>query len=214
VAFDAGSVAHVVFDGGAWVVSSLITTNLTEYATDATATPFAYGNHLASGPQSVVLKSSRNTNHFISTNNTPWQSPQLMGPAVDARMTGFSNAPTVLYSLWLSSNGDLQIRTSNGNVNTAATSVSSFDAIDNPAIFMVALVINGQLELRSLGNGLTLPRVAGVSRAGMPGFSLNNDPSCEAARPELATTEQFQLVVTWQERCAGGPWRVYVRALE
>jgi hypothetical protein len=215
VSFNAGVVSHVVLDGGAWVTASTIVTNATEYPTDVTATPFAYGFQQAGGPVMVILKSGRNTNHFTSNNNTPpWTSPAALGPAVEARVVGESPSPTLNYAMWLAPAGTLEVRTLNGNVAMPATGVSSFDAIINPSIYMVALVIGGQLELRFKGNGLTLPRVAGVNRNGVPGFSLNNDPSCEAARPELATTETWGLIVTWQERCGVGPWRVYVRALE
>jgi hypothetical protein len=212
VAFDAGVVTHVVLDAGSWATVSTIATNATEYPTDdASAAPYAYGSALYGSPPTVVLKSSRTTFHNGSTFNPSWSALVPLANAIDARVT--SN-PVNPYSLWLTPAGALTIRTGNANVNTAATGVSSFDAIPNPTMFMVALVINGQLELRSLGNGLTLPRVAGVPRNGVAGFSLNNDPACEAARPELAVSETWQIFVTWQERCGTGPWRVYVRALE
>lgn len=216
VGFDAGTVTYVTFDGGAWLPASVIATNATDYATTAGSTPFAYGSMVSGGVPMVVLKQSQNSNHSTVTNTPPWTAPSLgfLGSAVEARVTSIPESPNQNLTQWLSATGNLTLRSGNGNVNVAAANVSSFDSLPTSRMYLVALVTAGQLELRYLGNGLTLPRVAGVTRDGGAGFSLNADPSCEAARPELATDPWWRVYVTWQERCGSGPWRVYIRALE
>lgn len=228
VAFEPGGVARLMVLDGGWTPStsipSLVTTNLVEYPQDTA--PFAYGNALVVAGPAVILKSSRSATHtgFVFNSSlvpNNWSPATPLGPALDARVTSLSpqngNAGV---SILLNLDGGLDTRYFSGcctaqPANNHVTSVSSFDALSAHNAYYVAVVSSGQLELRaaSSASATTWIRIPGPLRAGMPGFSLNNDTACQADRPELALTEA-QIVVTWQERCAGGPWRVYVRALE
>ncbi len=90
-------------------------------------------------------------------------------------------------------------------------SATSFDIATNQPWAMLPISVAGQLELRTADNGFT--RQPGVLRGGMPSTTINNNPTCFADRPEVATFDG-RFVVAWQERCGAGPWKVYLRYAE
>ncbi|MBM4779820.1 MAG: Ig-like domain-containing protein [Archangiaceae bacterium] len=219
VKFDDGGVTHVVLDGGAWVSSSVITTNLTEYPTDSLADPFAFGNASLGARPMVVLKSSRTDTMRSAINDPPWAGLVNPGNGVEARvgtmMPEYPNSAFVFVHR-PTNTLDLIIHGSVGNAAfNIVSGLTSFDVLSNASSVWFATAAAGQVELRyvSFGAGATSVRLIGPVRAGVPGFSLNNDVACEAARPELGMANG-RVVVVWQERCAGGQWHVYARALE
>ncbi|MCU0695762.1 MAG: carboxypeptidase regulatory-like domain-containing protein [Myxococcaceae bacterium] len=218
VRFDDGGVTHVVLDGGAWTTASLITTNLAEYPTDAVSDPFVFGNASLGARPMVVLKSSKSENQRVSINGPPWGPLVSAGTGPETRVTTMmENYPAAAFVFTLRPSGAID-ELITGSVNNAfsnvVTGVTSFDALSNYSSIWLATAASGVLELRTVNFGAPSPvRVAGPLRGGMPGFALNHDVACEAARPELAMTDG-RLFVAWQERCGAGPWRVYVRALE
>ncbi len=217
VLFEDGGVRHVVLDGGGWSVMSTITTNLTEFPTDSASDPFVFGNASLNARPMVLLKSSKSDTIRASMADPGWAAPTALGAALEARaVTMVPEYPTTSFNLTLRANGNLDMACIGLNCGANFLSgVSSFDALSNYASYWFATVTSGQLELRyqQYGIGPTAFRMVGPLRGGMPAFSLNNDTSCEAARPELAGADG-QLFITWQERCGAGPWRVYLRALQ
>jgi len=219
VRFDDGGVTHVVLDGGAWVPSSVITTSLAEYPTDALADPFAFGNASLGARPMVVLKSSRTDTMRASINNPPWTGMAAAGNGPEARVvTMMQNYPSSGFVFTQRPTGALDELIFGGVNNSAqgvVSGVSSFDALSNWSSVWFVTSVGGQLEAWyiSFGNGTLVNRMPGPLRNGMPAFPLNHDLACEAARPELSMADGA-LFVAWQERCGAGPWRVYVRGLE
>jgi hypothetical protein len=219
VRFDDGGVTHVTFDGGVWNPVSVITTSLTEYPTDALSDPFVFGNASLGARPMVVLKSSKSDVMRASINGPPWGGMAAADNGPEARVaTMIPDYPSSAFVFTQRPSGSLD-ELLFGGVNNAAngvvTGVTSFDAISNWSSVWFVTSAGGLLEVRyiSFGNGTVAFRLAGPQRSGMPSFPLNNNPSCEAARPEMAMADG-RIVVSWQERCGAGPWRIYVRGLE
>lgn len=218
VRFDTGNVSLVRLDGGVWVDSGLITSSATDYPTDALAEPFVFGNASLGGRPVVALKSSRSDSLRASLNAPPWGAmvPATNGP--EARPVIIAGNPTLPRVFVLRPNGAVDtllfLGLTTGLASNEFTNISSFDAISNWGSLVLALSSNGILQLKYLqSGGSAYEDMPGPLRNGMPSLALNHDLACEAARPELAMVDGL-LFVAWQERCAAGPWRVYVRALE
>lgn len=90
--------------------------------------------------------------------------------------------------------------------------ISSFDLVRRGQLSLYAWVSNGILRVALFGygylnSGSTLPG-AYASPAG----TMNADPACEAANPELVLIDDF-LWLVWQEKCSGQQWKIVYRAL-
>jgi hypothetical protein len=195
VRFDNGNVTLVRLDGGVWVDSGLITSSATDYPTDALAEPFVFGNASLGGRPVVAAANGAEARPVIISSDPTRPRVYVLRP---------NGAVDTLFFLGLTT----------GLAPNEFTNISSFDAISNWGILVLALSSNGILQLKYLqSGGSAYEDMPGPLRNGMPSLALNHDLACEAARPELAMVDGL-LFVAWQERCAAGPWRVYVRALE
>ncbi len=219
VRFDDGGVTQVTLDGGAWNPVSVITTSLADYPTDAVSDPFVFASASRGSQPAVVLKSSRTDVMKASIFGPPWRSMTSVGNGPEARIaTMIPEYPGAAFVLTQRPTGALDLLIF-GDVNNGAsglvTGVNSLDAISNWSSVWFVTSASGLIEVRyiSYGNGTTAIRLSGPLRGGVPSFPLNNNLSCEAARPELAMADG-RIFVAWQERCGAGPWRVYVRGLE
>ncbi|MDP1823596.1 MAG: hypothetical protein Q8L48_10145 [Archangium sp.] len=102
---------------------------------------------------------------------------------------------------------------STGNLRTMVNAGVSFIdvladgfSVGSAPIFWLATIESGQLFLY-FTTGDVGTRVLPPS-----GTSLNVNPACVASKPHLSKLEQA-VYVTWQEKCAGQPYTVYMRGL-
>jgi hypothetical protein len=95
---------------------------------------------------------------------------------------------------------------------------SGYDVAPRGRVVLFAVVEAGTLKLlvrnEEVFGPVQLIQLPGPPRSGLPSppAVLNFDTGCEAAWPRLGFVQEA-LVVTWQERCASGPWKVYARVL-
>ena len=102
-----------------------------------------------------------------------------------------------------------------GGANVASLSQGThYDLIARGRSWVVAVVEAGDLKLITRGETGNIVQLPGPPRGGLPSPPpvLDYDTACETAWPRLGFV-QDALVVTWQERCAAGPWKVYARVL-
>lgn len=220
---DDGGLRVATLDGGTWSTVATMSTNTTEYAVVAAgdplvvpALPSATGYYLA-----AKGSTSGQARIFNSVNGTTFFSDGPYGTSADriADMRPAMQGASFGLMLVLLQSGALQSGCwgqGTCGLNALMSGVTNFDTAgsNGSTSIYIAASLGGTLELYVLGGGQNMPvRVPGPLRAGLPSTMLNNDPSCFADRPELFVLEGM-LFVVWEERCAPGPWKVYVRALD
>lgn len=216
---DSGGLQYARFDGATFGAN--VATLSTDPAYATSGTPLAIGGGSKNGSLAVVVKeSSGATLHFFRRTPTMVWS-QVDGTPVTALLDARPalDATGNFYVVALRKNGavnDLTYEsvTSGGTspIQTFVTgNVTSYDVLVKSSVTYVAYALDGDLFLIGRGPGgmINLP---GPTVGSTPANVLDFDPSCEAKHPELAEVQEG-LVITWQERCAAGPWRVYARFL-
>lgn len=167
------------------------------------------------GTRVVPLMKTLTTSYGVPITNNPAAS----GLAIQQVRVGV--AGNNCYFAYLLTNGAVVFDThaasdtfGTGNLQTLVGSgVSAVDvlqessAINPNGIYWLATVESGQLFLY-----YTLGTPSSVLKLNTPGTSLNADPSCVASKPVLQRFEQA-VYLTWQEQCAGQPWKAFVRGL-
>jgi hypothetical protein len=219
---DDGGLKLAGLDGGVWTYQATISNDTVEYSVGPTSDP-VLAPSAPSAPGFYVLarsSTSGSARMFFSSNGNTW----LAGSSVvsgggdrvtDVRALLYGSASGV--GLVQRQSGPLQAFCDGAGtcgLNAWLPVVSTFDALVGPPSAFIVAAIGGVLELHiQSGAQATSVRMPGPFRGGMPSTMLNNNPLCFADRPELFAAEGM-LFVAWQERCAPGPWRVYLRALE
>lgn len=90
-------------------------------------------------------------------------------------------------------------------------SASSFDVAHLNAVIYAAFISNDDLNVAWCAyNGSSCPITFLQAPGG--GTALDANPVCSPNHPEL-TMVRNGLVLTWQERCGSGPWRVHARGI-
>ncbi len=216
---DDGGLKLAGLDGGVWTYQSTISTDTVEYSVGPTSDPLLSPSAPTAPGFYVMARSSTSGSArvFFSSNGNAWSAGSSFVSGGGDRVTdvrGLLFGGNSGVGLVLRQSGLLQGFCEGAGtcgLNQWLPTVGTFDAVAGaPSAFIVAAT-GGVLELY-LGPGASV-RMPGPIRNGMPSTMLNNNPACFADRPELFITEGL-LFVTWQERCAPGPWRVYLRALE
>ncbi len=219
---DDGGLKLAGLDGGVWTYQSTISTDTVEYSVGPTSDPLLSPSAPTAPGFYVMARSSTSGSArvFFSANGNSWFAGTSFISGGGDRVTdvrGLLYGGNSGVGLVLRQSGPLQAFCDGAGtcgLNQWLPTVGTFDAVAGaPSAFIVAAT-GGVLELY-LGPGAQAVsvRMPGPIRNGMPSTMLNNNPACFADRPELFITEGL-LFVTWQERCAPGPWRVYLRALE
>lgn len=209
------------FDGGAWDVTNAETAYTgsvnfpidgTTVVTSAAATPTATCVTLVTGNRIVPLTKGA-AGFGIPLTNNPAANSLLV---TKSRVTATGSRCDFAH---LEPDGDLVFvdkaagdHGGTSNFRTLRSGVSDFDAVDDlwGTYLWLASIETGQLRLNALIVGSPMTTFPALGPDG--GTSLNIDPACEASKPQLSRIEQA-LYVTWQEQCAGQPYKVYVRGL-
>jgi hypothetical protein len=211
----------------------LVNGNTTLYSNDATSVPLAVGFFELDSPSArrIVFARSSRTNVATPysrtavgawTNPAPIYSQVLSIRAVrsDDIVPGFPGIEVL--GAGTSQSTPLYTRSSftgfSGSIEASAWSIypsaSTFDLAHLNSVVYVAFVANDDLLLRScvyFGGVSSCPSY--TTYLGPSGLqALDANPACSPAHPELSVVRNG-LVLTWQERCGGGPWKVYARAL-
>lgn len=213
---DDGGFKLATWDGGTWSTFATLSTDTVEFSAGPTSDPIGFGSSAGNAPLIIAGRSSTSgTLRYFGFNGSTFSaSGALGGPFVDARTFSVNSGGGGGGPMWVRQNGAVEYLCTIGcsaGPYGLATGASSFDVATNQQTPMLAVATGGLLELRIVDNSST--RQPGPIRNGMPSTMLNNDPSCFADRPELATFDG-RFVVAWQERCGAGPWKVYLRFAE
>ncbi|MBK7861020.1 MAG: Ig-like domain-containing protein [Archangiaceae bacterium] len=215
------------FDGTAWNLADagLVSSSAADFPSDATSDPLVQAAANPGSDTMMVARTSKTGQLRLFRQPAAggaWAANGSLAttgsPVVDLRLSALPYTGAALAS-YLRANGVIDWVVW-GDVNNGGTFVSanaeSFDTIYELASSTqwLAVSVNGLLQLLQSnipGSGTT-SAVPGVVRNGVTAADLNNDPTCDAQYPELATFNG-RVAVTWQERCGAGPWKVYFRIM-
>jgi hypothetical protein len=207
------------FATNTWLTPEIISADAVRFAAGPTSLGLAWGQVGEDGSLIVVGRPANGLGLWSSIKaptGSTWVTPfDRIGTAIpkDVRMVRDTFGGNVATLVYLTEAGALGAAIY-GNVNNAWTlipsGVTSFDTLGGKP-WWVAAVVSGELRLYSQTIGTGQWRsFNGPLRNGMPSLSFNDDPMCEADKPELA--KRFEvMVLTWRERCGAGPWRTMLR---
>ncbi len=203
--------------------ASVVSTSA-EFPSDAGSSALAWGYATDLGQWYVLGRTvpAGDLRAFIRTTATAaWTTQGILSggtanPVRDVRLAQYNGMGASLFAIFLRQSTRIEVDLF-GNVNNGSTPVSTggggFDVLQEDSTIYLPVSVNGQLRLQYIRSGTGAdfsPFVLGPPRMGTPTPSFNVDPACVADKPAIAR-HQLQFVLAWQERCAGGPSKAYVR---
>ncbi len=213
--------------GGSWntAAATVLSNNTTDFSWDASSFPIVAADAVSGVTDTyVIARTSKSGEVRVfqkSRTSGTWSSVGNLGTGgttnkvLDARIMTGKDYPTAAWAAMLRQDGSVNV-TLFGSVNNGWTPIASgatgIDVAYEPSFIWLAAAVNGQIELRSqqLGSGQWLMQ---PGPRGGTNYSLNNDTSCTADKPQMALLKD-RIYVTWQEKCGAGPWKVYLRTLQ